>query len=60
VRYLGEFGQAWIRHGDDAHVWVNRAKGIILGRRLVSAGNGIKSVDLPTFGKPDTGATWDL
>src|SRR5947207_978404 len=42
VRYLGEFCQAWIRHSDDAYVWVNRAKWIILGRRLVGAGNGVK------------------
>jgi len=42
VRYRGEFCQASVRHSHDAHVWVNRTKGIILRRRLVRAGNGVK------------------
>ena len=42
MRDLSKSRQARIWHGDDADVWINRAKWIILGGRLVGACNRIE------------------
>jgi hypothetical protein len=61
MRNLRDFFQAQIRHGHDAHVWIDSTKRIIFRRRLMGTRNGVKKRRLPDVWKTNySGAEHDF
>ena len=52
VREFREHLEPRVRHGDDADVRVDGAKRVVRGLRFARAVTALKSVDLPTLGRP--------
>src|SRR2546423_2250472 len=48
---LSQLFQTQIWNGDDADVWIDRAKGIIFRRRFMRARNGVKQCRFPDIGQ---------